>query len=85
MSMSPSSPNRLLASLVLADFQLLQPHLKPTKLKNETILYEAGDPVDRVYFPHCGIISLVVELSGGQGIEAAMIAVPTPPWTGRFR
>jgi CRP-like cAMP-binding protein len=42
-------------------------------LKNETVLIEAGDQVDRVYFPHSGIISLVVELSGGQAIEAAMI------------
>jgi CRP-like cAMP-binding protein len=67
------SPNRLLASLVPADIELLRPHLKPTELKNETVLYEAGDPIDRVYFPHSGIISLVVELSGGQGIEAAMI------------
>jgi CRP-like cAMP-binding protein len=73
MSRPLNSPNRLLASLVPADFDLLRPHLKPTELKNETILYEAGDPVDRVYFPHSGIISLVVELSGGQGIEAAMI------------
>jgi CRP-like cAMP-binding protein len=72
MSMPPSSPNRLLASLVRADIELLRPHLKPTELKNETVLYEAGDPVDRV-FPHSGIISLVVELSGGQVIEAAMI------------
>jgi CRP-like cAMP-binding protein len=70
---SPISPNRLLASLVPADFELLRPYLKPTELKNETVLYEAGDPVDRVFFPHSGIISLVVELSGGQGIEAAMI------------
>jgi CRP-like cAMP-binding protein len=73
VSRSPSSPNGLLVSLVPADFELLRPHLKPTELKNETVLYEAGDPVDRVYFPHSGIISLVVELSGGQGIEAAMI------------
>jgi CRP-like cAMP-binding protein len=73
MSISPSSPNRLLASLLPADFELLRPHLRPTQLKNETVLYEAGDPVDRVFFPHSGIISLVVELSEGQLIEAAMI------------
>jgi CRP-like cAMP-binding protein len=73
VSKSPSSPNRLLASLAPADFESLRPHLKPTKLKNETVLYEAGDTVDRVFFPHSGIISLVVELSGGQAIEAAMI------------
>jgi CRP-like cAMP-binding protein len=74
MSNSPaSSPNRLLASLIAADLELLKPHLKPTELKNETVLFEAGDTIDRVYFPHSGIISLVVELAGGQAIEAAMI------------
>jgi CRP-like cAMP-binding protein len=53
--------------------ELLQPHLTPVELKHEAILFEAGDRVDRVYFPHSGIISLVVELSGGQIVEAAMI------------
>jgi CRP-like cAMP-binding protein len=67
------SPNRLLASLRPADLELLGPHLRPVELENETVLFEAGDQVDRVYFPHSGIISLVVELSGGQAIEAAMI------------
>jgi CRP-like cAMP-binding protein len=73
VSKSPRSTNRLLASLLPEDFELFRPHLKPVELKNETVLFEAGDPIDRVYFPHCGIISLVVELSGGQAIEAAMI------------
>ncbi len=68
-----SSPNRLLASLIPADLELLKPHLKPIELKNETVLFETGDTIDRVYFPHSGIISLVVELTGGQAIEAAMI------------
>jgi CRP-like cAMP-binding protein len=73
MSESPVSPNRLLASLPPADFELLRPHLKPIEFKNEAVLYAAGDKVDCVYFPHSGIISLVVELAGGQAIEAAMV------------
>jgi CRP-like cAMP-binding protein len=48
----PSSPNRLLASLLPADFELLRPHLKATELKQEAVLFEAGDKIDRVYFPH---------------------------------
>jgi CRP-like cAMP-binding protein len=52
---------------------LLRPHLKPTELKREAVLFEVGDKIDRVYFPHSGIISLVVELAGGEAIEAAMI------------
>jgi CRP-like cAMP-binding protein len=68
-----TSPNGLLASLRPADLELLRPHLALVELQSETVLFEAGDKVDHVYFPHSGIISLVVELSGGQAIEAAMI------------
>ena len=71
--MSSQSPNGLLASLTAADFELLRPHLKPVELKHEAVLFDAGDKIDRVYFPHSGIISLVVELAGGETIEAAMI------------
>jgi CRP-like cAMP-binding protein len=71
--MSSKSPNGLLASLAPAEFELLRPHLKPTELKHEAVLFVAGDKIDRVYFPHSGIISLVVELAGGEAIEAAMI------------
>jgi CRP-like cAMP-binding protein len=67
------SPNRLLASLPAADFELLRPHLKPIELVHQTVLFETGDTVERVYFPHSGIISLVVALTGGETIEAAMI------------
>jgi CRP-like cAMP-binding protein len=31
-----------------------------------------GEAIDRVYFPYTGVVSLVVGLSGGQFIEAAM-------------
>jgi CRP-like cAMP-binding protein len=73
MSQSSLSPNRLLASLVPAEFELLRPHLEPTELKHAAVIFETGDKIDRVYFPHSGIISLVVELAGGEAIEAAMV------------
>ncbi len=73
MGKSPSSPNRLLSSLRPADFELLRPHLKSAELVHEAVLFEAGDKIDRVYFPHSGIISLVVSLASGEAIEAAMI------------
>jgi CRP-like cAMP-binding protein len=62
-------PLRLIRRIV----KLLRPHLQPVEFKNEAVLYAAGDEVERVYFPHSGIISLVVELAGGQAIEAAMV------------
>jgi CRP-like cAMP-binding protein len=66
-------PNNLLASLPVADFDLIRPDLKPVDLPNEKILFRTGDPVTHAYFPHSGIISLVVELASGEMIEAAMI------------
>jgi CRP-like cAMP-binding protein len=36
-------------------------------------LAEAGSAIKRVYFPHSGVISLVVELAVGQMIETAMV------------
>jgi CRP-like cAMP-binding protein len=40
---------------------------------HEAVLFEIGDHVDRVFFPHSGVISLTVELAKGQAVEAAMI------------
>ena len=65
--------NRFLASLPPSDLDLLRPHLKPIKLARGRVLAEAGAPVEHVYFPHNGLISLVVELAGGEMIEAAMV------------
>ena len=73
MSNSPHQFNRLLASLAPAEMSALQPHLKVVDLPQETVLFEIGDRVDRVYFPHSGIVSLVVGLASGEMVEAAMI------------
>jgi len=73
MAKSARSPNHLLASLPPADFKRLGPHLRTIELVDATVLFEARDPIKRVYFPHSGIISLVVGLKGGQTIEVAMI------------
>src|SRR3954468_10643855 len=65
-----NSPNHFLASLSASDAALIEPHLKPLDLPRGTILYEAEDIIERVYFPHRGIISLVVGLSTGQYKDA---------------
>jgi len=67
------SPNQLLASLSAKSFAALEPHLKIIELPFARILAEAGSKVERVYFPHSGVISLVVELSIGDMIETAMV------------
>jgi CRP-like cAMP-binding protein len=72
-ALAPRSPNNLLASLSPADFALLRPHLQQVELVHEAVLAEAGETQDRVYFPHSGIISLVLSLAGGERIEVAMV------------
>jgi CRP-like cAMP-binding protein len=69
----PHSSNRVLASLVAADTDALLPYLRFLDLPQEMVLFEAGDTISRVFFPHAGLVSLVVELASGEMIEAAMI------------
>jgi len=66
-------PNHVLASLAPNDFALLGPHLRPFELVQEDLLFDAGEPVNWIYFPHSGVISLVVGLSERQVIEVAMV------------
>jgi CRP-like cAMP-binding protein len=67
------SPNQLLASVPVADFELLRSHLQFVELKQKAALVRTGEPLTHIYFPHNGIISLVVRLLNGNTIEAAMI------------
>jgi CRP-like cAMP-binding protein len=67
------SDNQFLSALRRDDFELLQPHLRGTLLRAQSVLFEADDTVAKAYFPLKGAVSLVVALAGGQSIEAAMI------------
>jgi CRP-like cAMP-binding protein len=73
LSETPRSPNHLLASLPDEDFELLRPFLRTVTLSQETILAETGQTVRRIYFPHSGVISIVVGLNLGEMIEVAMV------------
>ena len=70
--MSESS-NKLLASFSASDRAIIADLLKPVTLTHKTILFEAGDRISKVYFPTTAIISLVIGLSTGEMIEAAMV------------
>ena len=70
---SSHDSNQVLASLSSADMATVQTHLRFVELPQETVLFEAGDSIGHVVFPHAGIVSLVVNLASGEMIEAAMI------------
>jgi len=73
MSQNLHSSNQMLAALAPADRDTLLPHLKVVELPQEMVLFDAGDTIAVIYFPHVGIVSLVVDLTSGDMIEAAMI------------
>lgn len=67
------SPNTLLASLSPSDAAAIRPLLKPVQLEQKKVICEAGGILDSVYFPTGAVVSLVVVLSSGATVEAAMV------------
>jgi CRP-like cAMP-binding protein len=65
--------NRLIAALSSSDQSLLDPHLETIAIKQGTLLQEAGERIDQVYFPLEGMISLLAVMSDGQAIETATV------------
>src|SRR5215217_2479975 len=64
--------NRLLSGLTPEDFGLLQPHLEPVPLEMRQWVIEAGEPIQHLYFPEHGIISILADTSQGR-IEVGLI------------
>jgi CRP-like cAMP-binding protein len=66
--------NILLAALPRDQFnQLLRPHLTTRPLPQGLTLLEAGNEFDHVYFPHNGMVSLLVVLRDGKSIETSTV------------
>lgn len=64
--------NRLLAALEPDDFAAIEPHLHGVILRQDQVLYEAGDPLRHATFPHDTIVSLVAVLKDGRSAEMAV-------------
>jgi CRP-like cAMP-binding protein len=62
-----------LSSLSADDFELIRPHLRLADLDPEMVLLEIDETLKRAYFPHKGVISLVVKLARGEHVQVAMI------------
>jgi CRP-like cAMP-binding protein len=65
--------NRLLASLSIADFDLLEPHLEPVALGLRKHLEKPNRRIDAVYFPESGFASVVAVQSNGKEVEVGLI------------
>ena len=73
-SASPALPtrNHLLAALPKSDYQRLATHLEPIPLPLGWSVYEPGSPMEHVFFPTDGIISLLYVMENGASAEIAV-------------
>jgi CRP-like cAMP-binding protein len=65
--------NRLLATLPQEAFDHLKSHLEPVSLLPRQVLYEQSAPIDRVYFPEQGVLSVLAVMNNGAMGEVGMI------------
>ncbi len=71
----PQNPieNRLLAALPAQEYQRLVPHLEGVSFSIKQPIYEAGEPIEYVYFPSQGLISIVTAMEDGSVIEVGLV------------
>ncbi len=65
--------NSLLRALPPEDLALVAQHLSHVELERGRLLYDPGDPIDVIYFPEDGVISLMTLMENGAAIESATI------------
>ena len=72
-SSAPRSSNKLLASLPLEDYQRIAPGLRTVPMKLKQVLQRQDEPIEDVYFPCGGALSLVKTLQDGKIAEVATV------------
>src|SRR3974390_3466025 len=68
-----SHQNRLLASLPQSDMALLAPSLQVISVPPGAVLQFQEDPIEYLYFPHEGLVSLRAMTPDGHTIQATSI------------
>lgn len=65
--------NILLSQLSSSDLKQLRPHLATKAFGQHSLLFEAEQEINHVYFPTGAVISLVASLATGEMVEVAMV------------
>lgn len=65
--------NHLLSALLPEELEVLRPDLEEVPMAVRKSVYEANRPIEHVYFPHRGVISLVTDMEDGSAIEVATV------------
>jgi len=71
--MLDGSRNLVLGALSSSEMALLLPTLLDVSLKSGAVLYEAGAPIDNVYFPYDALISRLAVMQGGEAVSTHVI------------
>jgi CRP-like cAMP-binding protein len=64
--------NQLLSALPAEEYKRLLPSLQPVTLRLGEVLYDAGGPLDHVYFPTTAVISLLYTMQDGVTAEIGL-------------
>jgi CRP-like cAMP-binding protein len=74
MNTQPSRPkNRLLLALPSSNLNQLMPELEQVGCQRDQVLMDADSPLDHVFFPDSGVVSVVAVYADGAVIEMATI------------
>ena len=65
--------NRFLSSLPQAELAELEPHFEDVGLNAGDVLHSFGGPVDYIYFPKSGLVSLVIVMQSGQTASTSIV------------
>jgi CRP-like cAMP-binding protein len=70
---TPASRNRLLAALLPDDLARLRPRLEAVELPLRKVLHAPGKPIEDVYFPETGYVSMLAYMEDGDAAEVGMV------------
>ena len=65
--------NRVLLSVSDKEYRAIRPHLEFLSMTHQLSLYEPNDPLEFVYFPNAGMVSLVIETEDGWTVEVGEV------------
>jgi CRP-like cAMP-binding protein len=64
--------NLLLRYCEPCDFDILRPHLRRRNLPTHTVVVRPNEPIEHVYFPEGGVVSIVAD-EGGDKVEVGLV------------
>lgn len=68
-----NSKNRLLAALPKEEYERLLPNFELISLEFKQMLYVPNEPIEYIYFPENGVVSLITIMENGESIEVGTV------------